>query len=138
MQSNFTLRAQNAREAIEVPALPLATILQQAQIRPEKSTARRGRAVLAAFGVSISIVAAAAAAQIFGHVQVVLRPSGTINLYLDSADGSWGPIQNPAPSDFAKAVRSVNFPVILPAGLPRGTQAGRACRHWFGSHTDCV
>jgi hypothetical protein len=121
MQSNFELTCKSAREAIAVPALPLDAIRRGLQHRPRERAGVRRRGVLTAVVASLSIVAAAAAAEMFGHVQVSLDPSGAVKIAFDGAGGHWMPIQHPKDQDIQKAARAMNFPVILPTGLPEGT-----------------
>jgi hypothetical protein len=123
MQSNFELSCKSAREAIAVPAISLDTIRTEARNRPAERTGARRRGVLAACIASLSIVAVAAAAEMFGHVQISLNPSGAVHLAFDGLGGSWKPVRNPNDSDIQKAARAMNFPVILPTGLPNGTDA---------------
>ncbi len=123
MQSDFELSCKTAREAIAVPDIPLDAIRRGVQVRPDERAGRRRRGVLAAVVASMSIVAVAAAADIFGHVQISLNPSGAVHVAFDGVDGSWRPIRNPKDSDIQKAARAMNFPVILPTGLPNGTDA---------------
>jgi hypothetical protein len=123
MQSNFERSCRTAREGIAVPAIPLAAIRHGMQNRHGERAGRLRRGVIAAIVASLSIVAAAAAAEIFGHVQVSLNPSGAVHLYFDGADGYRGVVRNPKEQDFQKAARAMNFPVILPKGLPKGTKA---------------
>ena len=123
MQSNFELSCKTARAAIAVPAIPLEAICHEAQRRPHERAGRRRRGVLAAAVASLSIVAVAAAAEMFGHVQISLHPSGAVNLYFDGVGGGWKPVRNPTEQDIQKAARAMNFPVILPTGLPNGTDA---------------
>jgi hypothetical protein len=120
MQSDFELSCRVAREAIIVPPIPLGAI-RDAQNYPRKPALRR-RGLIAALVASISIVTAAAAAEIFGHVQVSLDPSGTVKLYSDGL-GHGAPVRDPKDEDLQKAARAMNFPVILPTGLPNGTTA---------------
>ena len=123
MQSSFEPSCKTAREAITVPAIPLDAIRLGAQVRPNERAGRRRRGVLAATVASLSIVAAAAAADVFGHVQVSLNPSGVVHLYFDGVGGNWKPVRNPKEEDIQKAARAMNFPVVLPTGLPKGTDA---------------
>jgi hypothetical protein len=122
MRSDFELSCKIAREAIVVPTIPLGAIRDAAQDQPRKAGLRR-RALIAGIVASASVVAAAAAAEVFGHVQVSLSPSGTMTLYADGLGGHHGPIRNPKDEDFQKAARAMNFPVILPKGLPDGATA---------------
>jgi hypothetical protein len=123
MQSNFALACKNVREAIPVPAIPLDAIRHGTLPRSSERAGRRRRGVLAAAVASLSIVAAAAAAEVFGHVQVSLEPSGVVRIAFDGAGGHWLPVRNPTEQDIQKAARAMNFPVILPKGLPAGTTA---------------
>ncbi len=123
MRSDFEVSCKTARAAIAVPAIPLDAIRRAAHDRPSARAGRRRRGVLAAALASVSIVAVAAAAEIFGHVQISLDPSGTANLYFDGTGGSWRPVRDPKEQDIQKAARAMNFPVILPKGLPEGTTA---------------
>jgi hypothetical protein len=91
--------------------------------RPNQRTGLRRRSVVAAGVASVALVAAAAAAEMFGHVQISLSPSGTAHLYFDGQGDNWHPVRSPQRQDIEKAARAMNFPVILPTGLPKGTDA---------------
>jgi hypothetical protein len=124
MQSNFELSCKTARAGIAVPAIPLDAIRHGAQGRPAARAARRRRGVLAAAIAGLSIVAVAAAAEMFGHVQISLDPSGgAARIAFDGAGRHWLPVRNPTEQDIQKAARAMNFPVTLPKGLPEGTTA---------------
>ena len=123
MQSNFELACRTARESIPVPVLPLDAIRAGAQSRPGERAGRRRRGVLAAVVASFSVVAVAAAAEMFGYVQISLQPSGAMRVAFDGTGAHWAPVRNPTEQDFQKAARAMNFPVILPKGLPQGTTA---------------
>jgi hypothetical protein len=123
MQSSFQRSCKTAREGIAVPAVPLDAIRVATQSRPSESAGRRRRGVLAAVIASCSVVAVAAAAEMFGHVQISLQPSGTVRVAFDGTDGNWRPVRNPTEQDLQKAVRAMNFAAILPTGLPKGTDA---------------
>ncbi len=121
MQSDFERSCEIAREAIVVPSIPLEAI-RHAPNHP-RTPARRRRGLIAAIVASVSVVTAAAAAEIFGHVQVSIEPSGTVKMYSDGLGGGGAPVRNPNDEDLRKAARAMNFPVLLPAGLPSGTTA---------------
>jgi hypothetical protein len=123
MPSDFELSCARAREAITVPAFPLGAIRQAVQAGPDRRNGRRRRAAIAAVVAGLSIVTAAAAAQVFGGVQISLDPSGKVNMYFNGSSGFRGPVRNPKEADLQAAARAMNFPVILPKGLPRGTDA---------------
>ena len=120
MQSDFELSCKAARAAIAVPAVPLDAIRYGAQYRSNTRSVVRRRTVVAAVIASLSVVAAAAAADVFGHVQISLAPSGTAHIYFDGVGDRWAPVRNPKEQDLQKAARAMNFPVILPKGLPKG------------------
>jgi hypothetical protein len=123
MQSSFELSCKNARDAMVVPPIPLDAIRHEAQRRPNRRTGLPRGSVLATGVASLALVAAAAAAEMFGHVQISLDPSGAVHLYFDGQGGSWKPVRNPKRQDIENAARAMNFPVILPTGLPNGTDA---------------
>jgi len=121
MQSDFELSCKIARAAIVVPPIRLEAI-RHAPIQSRKPVLRR-RSLMAAIVASVSIVTAAAAAELFGHAQVSLEPSGMVKLYFDGRGGRWAPVRDPKEEDIQNAARAMNFPVILPTGLPSGTTA---------------
>lgn len=123
MPANFEHVCKTARDGIAVPPIPLDAIVLGAQTGSAKRTAGRRRGVLAAVIASISLAAGAAAAEYYNHVQVTLKPSGEVNVSLDKGGGYRATIRDPKPADFEKAARAVNFPVVLPVGLPAGTKA---------------
>jgi hypothetical protein len=121
MQSSFELSSRAARAAIAVPPIPLDAIRHGAEYRPNKSAGRRRRGVLAAAAASLSIVAVAAAAEMFGHVQISFEPSGAVRVAFDGTGGRLSQVQHPTEQDIRNAARALNFPAILPKGLPSGT-----------------
>ncbi len=123
MPSEFELCSISARDGLPVPPFPLGAIRQAVERPPNRKARGPGRAALAAIAAALSIVAVAAAAEVFGHVQVSVSPSGTAHLYFDGPAGYHGPIRHPKRADFEAAARAVNFPVVFPAGLPPGTRA---------------
>jgi len=123
MQSSFEVSCKNAREAIVVPAIPLDAIRLGATNRRSESAGRSRRGLVAAAVASLSLVAVAAAAEMFGHVQISLTPSGEAHLNFDGMNGRWTYVRDPKESDMQKAARAMNFQVTLPKGLPAGTDA---------------
>lgn len=123
MPSDFQLACTRARAAIVVPEFRTGTIRAAMHDRIDRG-ARRRRAALAGIATGLSLVAVAAAADVFGGVQVRLDPSGSTRLYFDVAHGQrFRPVRHPTDADFARAAQTVNFPVVLPTGLPAGTRA---------------
>jgi hypothetical protein len=125
MQSNFELSCKRARADLMVPVIPIDAIRRAACDRPAQRAGRRRRGVLAAAIAGLSVVAAAAAAEMFGHVQVSLDPSGVAHLSFDGNGGRLTQVRNPNERDMQKAARALNFPVTLPKGLPEGTTAAQ-------------
>jgi hypothetical protein len=123
MQSNFELSCKRARAGITVPAVPLDAIRHAAYDRPAQRAGRRRRGMLAVAVAGLSVVAAAAAAEMFGNVQISLNPSGAAHLYFDGNGGRLTQVRDPKEQDMQKAARALNFPVTLPKGLPEGTTA---------------
>ena len=123
MPANFDVACRAARDAISVPPIPLEAIRSAAQAGSQTYTSGRRRAVLIAVVASVSLVAAAAAAEFYGRVQVMLGPSGAVNVSFDPGSAYRAVIRNPKPADFEKAARAMDFPVVFPTGLPQGTRA---------------
>jgi hypothetical protein len=123
MQSDFELSCKSARDAIAVPAFPLDAIHDAVHDRPSRRTGGRRRVAVAAVVAGLSIAAAATAAEVLGHLQITLTPSGEVRMYFDGKNGYRGPIRNPKEADFEAAARAMNFPVVFPKGLPKGTTA---------------
>ncbi|MFN2528268.1 MAG: hypothetical protein ABR584_06070 [Candidatus Baltobacteraceae bacterium] len=115
MPSNFELSCKNARELIPVPAIPLEVIRSGAQHRKAAAPKRR-YGLPAATLVGLTIVAAAAATELLG-VRISFNPSGPLMVYAMD----WKAVPKPTRADFQNAVGEVNFPVLLPVGLPPGT-----------------
>jgi hypothetical protein len=122
MQSDFALSCKSARAAIAVPAIPLDAILSGAQDRPRRRAGSRRR-VFAGIAVGLSMAAAAAAAQLLGHAQISISPSGTALVQYSPGGPSKRHVSHPQAADFQRAARAMNFPVVFPKGLPEGTVA---------------
>lgn len=116
MPSKFEVSCQSAREFIAVPDVPMNVIRDGAQ-HLAISTPKRRYGLIAAILASLSIVAVAAATELLG-VRISFNPSGPMQVY--AIGGKMVP--HPARADFQAAVDQVNFPVLLPMGLPAGTE----------------
>ncbi|MDE2480878.1 MAG: hypothetical protein KGN02_01645 [bacterium] len=117
MQSNFDVSCKRAREAIRVPAIPIDAIRLGAQ-RARRPTLNRKRSILAGLVAGISIVAVAAATELLG-ARIAFDPHGAMRVY--AIGGKMVP--HPTRDDFQAAIDGVTFPVVLPVGLPSGTNA---------------
>lgn len=117
MQSDLLALCRDARTRIDVPAVPLDAIRSAAQ--PDRIIPGRPRWKIWTLSLlSVASIAAAAAAATWYGTHVTLT-SGAVTL---SADRITAKFRNASSKDVSAAVRSANFPVILPAGLPNGTR----------------
>lgn len=107
----------SAREQIAVPAFPGAAIRAAAQQSPKTVASRRPFFIALAAG--LSLVAAAAAAEIATQSHVRLTPSGGL-VISSSAKMASRPIHSV--TQIRDAARQLNFTAVLPAGLPKGTR----------------
>lgn len=112
MQYDLALVCRDARAHIDVPTAPLAAIRASASER-----APRKAGWLTALIAGISIVSVAAAAALGTHV-VLERNGGAVI----TADKFVGKFKDPTAADLQTAVRNSSFHVILPTGLPEGSQ----------------
>jgi len=117
MRSDFDSLCKQARQDILIPEIPLAAIRQTHLQRSTRSATRR-KSGLAGILAGLSIVAVAAAAQLWNGAHVVV-PART-GVQLSTNTGSMV-LRNPTGRDVDEAVRKLRFPVTLPAGLPAGT-----------------
>ncbi|HET9028811.1 MAG TPA: hypothetical protein VFN49_01430 [Candidatus Aquilonibacter sp.] len=117
MPSNFDVSCQRARESIHVPAIPIDTIRLRAPQAKRPGRDRR-RGLVAGLVAGLSIVAVAAATELLG-ARIAFDPHGPMRVY--ALSGAMAP--HPTRADFETATARVNFPVILPVGLPSGTKA---------------
>lgn len=115
MPSKFELSCKNARELIAVLAFPLDVIRSGAQ-RRNGAVSKRRYGLAAAILAGLSIVAVAAATELLG-VHISFNPSGPLEVYSIGAKS----VPKPMRADFQTTVAEVNFPVVLPVGLPPGT-----------------
>lgn len=113
MPSDFEAHCRSAREAIAVPAFPAYAIRAAVSKSPR---GLRRIAVVTAFAAA-SMVAIAAAAMVGGGMLRVTKNGG---LVLSAQHGSVH--LHARESDVGAAVRSADFPVTLPAGMPAGTR----------------
>jgi hypothetical protein len=113
MQDDLVLVCRDARARIEVPAVPLSAIRNAAALPQPRKTGW-----FTALIASISIVAIAAGAAALG-TRVVIDSAGRTQVIFNAPHAQSA---NPTAADVAAAVQRANFPVTLPAGLPRGSQ----------------
>lgn len=112
MHSEFSIFCRKARNAITIPAVPLAAIRTAVLQRPQTSPKRRRTALLAAIFSAVSIAAAAAVNE--SHIWFL--PNGGIVL-----SGKATPVRDPSTKQMEDAARALSFGAVLPAGLPAGT-----------------
>jgi hypothetical protein len=124
MQSDLTLLCREARAGIEVPAAPLDAIRNAAS---KRISPIRRRMIIAVFVSALSLGAVAAAA-VWHATHVYVGSAGTLDVY---AHAMTIKLNHATHADAVSAARQVDFPVVLPTGLPAGTQlrsVGRADR----------
>lgn len=118
MPSNFQMRCVAARELIAVPEFPLLAIRRAAERRPRPVVPKRRSRLVAALLAGVSIVAVAAAAEIWSNTHIALTPSGGISLAWNKNSGGTPLISHPTSAQIAAAVHGLNFTAELPTGLP--------------------
>jgi hypothetical protein len=124
MQYDLALLCHDARARIDVPAVPLSAIRNAATRR---KTPLRRRAIIAVLLSALSIGAVAAAA-VWQATHVYVGSSGPVDVYAHTMTIK---LKNATAADLVSAARQVDFPVVLPTGLPAGTrlwEVGRADR----------
>jgi hypothetical protein len=127
MHSELLERFRIARNNIVVPTFPLSSIRLAAQSAPH----HRARGPIAA-AIAVSLFAAGiAAATVMLQTHITFTPSGGMLIKSDAKSGS-RPIHSEA--EVREAARHLNFPAILPAGLPEGTEPIRL----FTSGSDLI
>ncbi|HVA27738.1 MAG TPA: hypothetical protein VNF68_06130 [Candidatus Baltobacteraceae bacterium] len=117
MHSDLLERGRIAREAIDVPAFPLASI--RAAVAHPVPAAPRRRSLVAAIAASVSIVAIAAAAEIVQQAHIILPASGGIVISSDAKSSSRWIHTN---AEVRDAAARLDFPATIPVGLPVGTR----------------
>jgi len=117
MHYDLLERCREARERMEAPAFPLEAI--RAAIRCSSQPTPRRRSISAAIIASFSILAVAAAAEVLQQTHVQFTPSGGMVISSNAKMGS-RPIHTYA--EIQEAARRLDFPAVLPTGLPTGTK----------------
>lgn len=118
MHSDLLERAQIARDHIDVPNFPLASIRSAAARSPKPAPHRR--TIIASILAGLSVVAIAAAAEVMTQTQITFTPQGGMVI---SSDAKHSSRMNPTEADIRDAIAHLDFPAILPSGLPEGTVA---------------
>lgn len=115
MSSDFSAQGRSARAAIDVPDVPLGAIRARAR---SAGTHERTRIFAASALLIVALgVGSVAGAKLYSTVRVWLG-GGKAALTVSSFDG----VREPTSAEFRKAIAHATFPVVLPAGLPPGTQ----------------
>jgi hypothetical protein len=118
MHSDLLERAQMAREHINIPTFPLGSIRTAVQRAPKP--APRRRTIIASILAGLSVVAIAAAAEIIQQTHITLTPQGGMVI---SSSGKHVSLPNPSDAEIRDAAARLDFPAIVPSGLPAGTIA---------------
>jgi hypothetical protein len=124
MQYDLALLCRDARGGIDVPAIPLTAIRNAAT---QRSMPLRRRVIIAVLVSALSLGAVAAAA-VWHATRVYVGNAGTLDVYAHTMTIRFGHATH---ADAVSAAHQVTFPVVLPTGLPAGTQlrqVGRADR----------
>lgn len=114
MRSEFDDLCKDARKRIPVPGVPLDAIRRAARhTLPKRPHLHKG--ILATLLAASSLMAVAVSAHVWNDTRVSINRSGGVMLQFDN-----DPTTLPATSENLRwAVSRANFPVVLPAGLPR-------------------
>lgn len=113
-------RCMAARSEITVPSFPSDAILAGAnRVSQPRAKRRTGPAIAA---VALSLIAAAAAAELAQQTHVRFTRSGG---FVIKSDGMSASRTIHSEADIRQAAARLNFKAILPAGLPPGTQPVR-------------
>ena len=125
MHYEFEARCRDARAGIAVPPLHISAIRDAVAAR--RPSRRPTFIVTVAATIALGAVAAAAAWQ----THVYVATNGTVNLYAHRMTVKFAaPTQRGAltQADALAAARQVDFPVVLPTGLPAGTRLTNVTR----------
>jgi hypothetical protein len=131
MQSDFFAACKRVNARVPVPPVPHAAIRQALQDGSIPGTGRR-RSLVWSLVLSVSLVAAAAAAQIWIGPHVSFPSMGGVQL---SGDSRTLPkrTDNPTDDDLRSAVKRADFPVVLPAGLAQNIRPVMLVRYGSGA-----
>ena len=115
MSSDFSAKGRAARASIAVPDVPMPSIRSRARAA---RTHERLRVVAACAALVVALGAGAGAgAKLYASVRVWLS-GGKASVTLSSFDG----VREPTSAELRDAIAHATFPVVLPTGLPEGTQ----------------
>lgn len=120
MQSDLNVLCKTERDAIVVPDIPLAAIFSGAASRSAPRTRNRRRGLAVSMLAGTTIVAVAAAAEVWRGTHVALDKSGAMTLSIPGKGLVYK--ENPTADDISAAAHRAEFPAVLPAGLPEGTR----------------
>lgn len=118
MPSDFATLCSQARERLEFSQVPLDSIRRSAQELAASTRARR-RPVLIALLAALPI--AAAAAGLWHGTRLSFIDSGINSGAMQFQFNRGESKAHPTLSQIQAVARNVDFPVVLPAGLPQGT-----------------
>jgi hypothetical protein len=121
MQYDLTSLCQDARARIDVPSVPLRAIRKAAR---QRGTPLRRRTLFVVFAAALSLGAVAAAA-VWHAMRVYVGSTGAVDIYYAH---TMTIKQHATQADAVSAARRVDFPVILPTGLPAATRLQSVAR----------
>ena len=121
MPSDLNDLCATARERIVAPPFPRAQIMTAAQRSPESNP--RLHRLSAAIIAGISIIAIAAAAELATQSKIRFTPSG--GMVLSSSAASSFSREIHSSEDVRQAASHLNFPAVVPSGLPAGSKPTR-------------
>lgn len=113
MPADFSAAAKAAKASIPVPPLNLETILRRSHAERASERLRRiGVSVAVALGIAGSAVALAASLNQGIHVWIF---GSTVKASIQS----FAQVRAPMAADVERIVKSADFPVVMPAGVPK-------------------
>lgn len=115
MHAEFSIAAKGARSQIAVPVLDISAVRERA--RAAGLRARLRTIVSGIVGAGVLGTAVALAANFLPGVHVWFIGNKTI-----ATVQSFAIVRNPLSADVRRIVQSATFPVVLPAGVPRGAR----------------
>lgn len=119
MHSDVRARCAIAREEVAVPAFSAEAIRARAHLRSQRRSRRRSFVAAIVAGFSLVAVAGAAITQ---QTHLRFTQSGGMVIQTGAKSGS-RPIHGNA--EIRAAAQRLDFPAVLPAGLPAGTEPVR-------------
>ena len=115
MLSKFAATGRNVRDRITVPTLPLAAIHAGAQAQAAR--ARVHSFVLFTAMAAAALGAGTGLAANYGGIRILFSGNRSAAII-----HSFTIVRDPMAADLARVTKAASFPIVLPLGLPAGTQ----------------